>query len=176
MPNLIKYYVPVYSCEAVAEKFEDVVVMSKGRSYKVGGFTVQSLPVKHNTENYAYIIKHELLGKLIYAVDCEEFLYRIREVNHWIIEANNDWEVMFDHAIANEHSVSASENHLSIDQCVDVLVANKCDAMTTIVLAHLSDSNSDADKFVSKTRDAINIDRVFVADKGLDIELCKKMD
>lgn len=176
MPNLIKYCVPVYSCEAVSEKFDDVVVMPKGRSYKVGGFTIQPLPVKHNTENYAYIIKHKLLGKLIYAVDCEEFLYKIRDVNHWIIEANNDWEVMFDHAVENEHSASASEHHLSIDQCVDVLVANKCDAMNTIVLAHLSDSNSDADKFIREVRNAVSIDNIFVADKGLDIELWSKQD
>lgn len=128
----------------------------------------------HNTENYAYIIKHELLGKLVYAVDCEEFLYKIRDVNHWIIEANNDWEVMLDHALANEHSASASEHHLSIDQCIDTLLTNLCDATATIVLAHLSSANSDANKFIAKTKEALGLDNIYVADKGLDIELCKE--
>jgi ribonuclease BN (tRNA processing enzyme) len=83
---------------------------------------------------------------------------------------------MFDHAVENEHSASASEHHLSIDQCVDVLVTNKCDAVGTIVLAHLSDSNSDADKFIHEVREAVGIDNIFVADKGLDIGLWNKQD
>jgi ribonuclease BN (tRNA processing enzyme) len=83
---------------------------------------------------------------------------------------------MFDHAVENEHSASASEHHLSIDQCVDALVTNKCDAMNTIVLAHLSDSNSDADKFIREVRNAVSIDNIFVAGKGLDIELWSKQD
>jgi hypothetical protein len=116
------------------------------------------------------------MGKLVFALDCEEFLYKIRDVNHWVIEANHDFDVMLDHALENMYSASASEHHLSIDQCVDALVTNKCDAMNTIVLAHLSDSNSDADKFIREVRNAVSIDNIFVAGKGLDIELWSKQD
>lgn len=81
---------------------------------------------------------------------------------------------MLDHALANEHSTSASEHHLSIDQCIDTLLTNQCDATTTIVLAHLSSANSDANKFITKTKEALGLDNIYVADKGLDIELCKE--
>ena len=135
---------------------------------------MQPLPLKHTVENYGYIITHDDLGKLVFAIDCEEFLYKIKAVNHWIIEANHDFDVMLDHALSNEYSSSHSENHLSIEQCVDTLRINICEATTTVILAHLSDSNSDSRKFVETVREELCIDNVLIADKELDIELCHK--
>lgn len=169
----LKYCLDVYSCQEVCEKFDGVQLLPRGVKTTIGGFNVQPLEVKHNVENYAYIITHEDMGKLVFALDCESFLYKIRDVNHWVIEANHDFDVMLDHALESMYSASASENHLSIDQCVDALSINVCDATTTIVLAHLSDANSDSKNFGRRVKEELGIDNVYIADKNLDIELCK---
>lgn len=174
IPNALKYCLDVYSCQEVADKFEGVSVIPKGKKTRIGGFTVQPLPLKHNVENYGYIITHEDLGKLVFAIDCEEFLYKVKDVNHWIIEANHSFDVMLDNALSNEHSSSHSENHLSIEQCVEALSVNICDATDTIILAHLSDHNSHAMKFVDIVKTELGMDDVFIADSKLDIELCHK--
>lgn len=172
----LKYCLDVYSCREVCDKYDGVNLLPKGVKTYIGGFGVQPITLKHNVENYGYIITHNELGKLVFALDCEEFLYKIRDVNHWIIEANHDWETILDNALANERSASASENHLSIDQCLDALLTNQCDSTTTIVLSHLSDSNSNAIKFIERVKSALGIERTYIADNKLDIELWNKQD
>lgn len=174
IPKALKYCLDVYSCQEVCDKFEGVQLLPKGVKTSIGSFKVQPLAIKHNVENYAYIITHEDMGKLVFALDCEEFLYKIRDVNHWVIEANHDFDVMLDHALENMYSASASENHLSIDQCVDALSINACDATTTVILAHLSDANSHATRFRDAIKEALGIEEVYIAQKGLDVELCHK--
>lgn len=171
IPQALHYCLDVYSCQQVSEKYEGVITLPIGRKTNIGGFTVQPIPLKHNVENYGYIITHKDLGKLVFALDCEEFLYKIKDVNHWIIEANHSFDVMFDNAMSNEYSASHSENHLSIEQCIDTLTENQTTALSTVVLAHLSDANSNAKDFQRMVKDSLGIERVFIADNTLDIEL-----
>ena len=171
IPKAVTHCLDVYSCREVADKYEGVTLLPIGKKVRIGGFTVQPLPLKHNVENYGYIITHSEFGKLVFALDCEEFLYKIKEVNHWIIEANHDFDVMLDNALSNEYSSSHSENHLSLDQCIDALITNSTPSLKTVVLAHLSDANSHAKNFQQKVKDALGISRVFIADSTLDIEL-----
>lgn len=175
IPKALYYCLDVFSCEQVCDKFDGVKLLHQGRKTRIGGFMVQPLPLKHNVENYGYIITHADLGKLVFALDCEEFLYKIRDVNHWIIEANHDFNVMLDHALSNEYSSSHSENHLSLEQCIDALSTNKSDVLSTIVLAHLSDDNSHADNFVNAVKEEIADCDVYIADSTMDIELKTKI-
>lgn len=147
--------------------------MKPKTKYKIGNFVVQPLPVEHNAENLAFIISHEELGKLVYAVDCVQFPYKIVDVNHWVIEANHDEEIIIDNMCDNIATQSASENHLSIRQTIEVLNNNLCDATRTIVLAHLSDGNSNASEFLDKSRAELGFDNVFIADKGLIVDINK---
>ena len=170
-PKMLKYCIPVYSCSDVADKYDEVVCLQPKTKYKIGNFIVQPLPVEHDVENYAYIITHPAIGKLVYAVDCVQFPYKINNVVHWIIEANHDESIIIDNMCDNIESRSASVNHLNIDQTIDVLQNNICDSTRTIVLAHLSDGNSNANTFLERTRMELGFDNVFIADKGLEIEL-----
>lgn len=171
IPKMLKYCIPVYSCSDVAGRYDEVVCLQPKTKYKIGNFIVQPLPVPHNVENYAFIVSHDSFGKLIYAVDCVQFPYTIRNVNHWVIEANHDEEIILDNVCNDSFSQSASENHLNINQTIDVLMANFCNATRTIVLAHLSDGNSNASDFLKRTQEALGYENVFIADKGLFIDL-----
>lgn len=173
IPKALKYCLDVYSCQEVCDKFDGVQLLPKGVKTSIGGFSVQPLAIKHNVENYAYIITHEEMGKLVFALDCEVFPYKIRNVNHWVIEANHDFDVMLDNALENNYSSSASENHLSIDSCLNVLKVNKSDSTLNVVLSHLSDSNSHSRKFIRIVQEELPLINVYIANSGLDIELCK---
>lgn len=155
----------------MVEKYNEVVCLQPKTKYKIGNFIVQPLPVEHNVENYAYIISHAEIGKLVYAVDCVQFPYKIANTSHWVIEANHDEEIIIDNMCDNIATQSASENHLSIRQTIEVLNNNLCDATRTIVLAHLSDGNSNASEFLLRTKNELGFENVFIADKGVEIEL-----
>jgi phosphoribosyl 1,2-cyclic phosphodiesterase len=173
IPKMLKYCIPIYSCADVAGRYDEVVCLQPKTKYKIGNFIVQPLVVEHDVENYAYIISHVELGKLVYAVDCVQFPYKIANTNHWVIEANHDEEIIIDNMCDNIATQSASENHLSINQTIEVLNNNLCDATRTIVLAHLSDGNSNASEFLDKTRTELGFENVFIADKGLIIDINK---
>lgn len=108
---------------------------------------------------------------MVYAVDCVRFPYKINNVVHWIIEANHDESIIIDNMCDNIESRSASVNHLNIDQTIAVLQNNICDSTRTIVLAHLSDGNSNASEFLLRTKDELGFKNVFIADKGVEIEI-----
>ena len=169
--SLLRYLIPIYSCQEVADKYDGVETLQPNKRYQISGFIVQPLPVEHNVENYAYIITHPAIGKLVYAVDCVQFPYKINNVVHWIIEANHDESIIIDNMCDNIESRSASVNHLNIDQTIDVLQNNICDSTRTIVLAHLSDGNSNASEFLRRTQEELGFDNVFIADKGLFVSL-----
>jgi ribonuclease BN (tRNA processing enzyme) len=155
----------------VAGRYDEVVCLQPKTKYKIGNFIVQPLPVEHNVENYAYIISHTEFGKLVYAVDCVQFPYKISSVNHWVIEANHDEEIIIDNMCDNIATQSASENHLSISQTIEVLSNNLCDATLTIVLSHLSDGNSNASEFLLRAKNELGFENIFIADKGVEIEI-----
>lgn len=173
IPKMLKYCVPVYSCSDVANKYDEVVCLQPKTKYKIGNFIVQPLPVEHDVENYAFIVSHEEFGKLVYAVDCVQFPYKISGVNHWVIEANHDEGIIIDNLCNDAFTQSASENHLNIAQTIEVLSNNFCDTTRTIVLAHLSDGNSNASDFLHRTQNELGFDNVFIADKGLIIDINK---
>lgn len=170
IPNALKYCLDVYSCQEVCDKYEGVNLLQVGKRRKIGGFIVQPIAIKHNVENYGYIITHDELGKLVYAVDCAEFAYKIKDVNHWIIEANSDIEIIIEN-MENGSQRSASENHLTIDECIDALKTNRSDATRNVILAHLSDANTNEVNFTRRVSEELNLMSVVCASPNMSITL-----
>ena len=144
-----------------------------GVKTQIGGFKVQPLPLKHDVENYGFIITTADNNKIVFATDCAEFRYKIRGVHHWIIECNHCEELMIEHALNNVYSMSASENHLEIGQTIDALKNNFCVDTQTIVLCHLSQGNADEKEFAHRVKNELAFSNVYVAKPNLEIELNK---
>ncbi len=144
-----------------------------GVKTQIGGFKAHPLLVPHNTECYAYIITHEEFGKIVFATDCSDFKYKIKGVQHWLIESNYSDDIIIDNMCNNEYSRSASENHLEIGQTIDVLKHNYSPELQSIGLLHLSNGNSNAKEFIQRVKSELCFENVFVADKNLEIELNK---
>ena len=168
------YRIPVYSCRDVAERFRGVAPLESGRKYRMGPFTVQPIPVRHNAENYAYLIEHDDFGRLLFATDLIDFPYKIGGLNTVMIEANYSEEIVLDNMCRNEASFSSPENHMEINETLSVLERLKSPDLQTVVLLHLSSGNSDERKFRRLVMEALPGVDVYVADKGLEIELRKE--
>ena len=171
---MLNYGVKIYSCKDVADKYEGVKCLKPNKKYKIGKFIVQPIPVQHSVENYGYLIEHPKMGRLVFITDLCDFPYKIPNVNHWIIEANYDEQIVFDRLCNNEINRSKSKTHLSINQCVQILKNNLCDDTRNIMLIHLSHENSDEKMFIQKVKDATNITPV-VAKPKVIMELNKEL-
>ena len=171
--DALSYGLPVYSCQEVADKYDDVAVLELGKKAKIGGFTVQPIEVPHSCECYAYIIQHEEFGKLVFATDCSAFKYKIKSVNHWLLEANYSEQILITKMCDNEMGRSLYWNHLELEDCINALKVNFSADTQSITLIHLSDTNSDEKEFIQRVKRELGFDNVVVADSGKEIEIQK---
>lgn len=56
--------------------------------YKVGGFKIKPVPVKHDVPCVGYIIQHDDMGKLLFITDTITFDYLVPDLTVVMIEAN----------------------------------------------------------------------------------------
>ena len=109
--------------------------------------------------------------RIVFATDCCEFLYKIKNVNHWLIEANYSEECLIDNLCNNEEMRSRHEYHLEFNDTLDALKMNYCEDLQNIVLLHLSNGNSNSSEFVKKVKKELSFDNVFVAERNLLLPL-----
>lgn len=162
----------IFSNKDVADKFEGVKTLKTKKRYKIGNFIVMPLEVKHNVPNFAYVIEHEELGKLVFCTDAISFPYKIKGVTTLLIEANNSEDLIIDHLCNNEVVRSMSENHMEINETIKAIRNNISSDLNNIILCHLSDGQSDEKMFKQMVLDEFGI-MPYVADKGIEIEISK---
>lgn len=108
---------------------------------------MQPFYLPHNgIPNFGYLIEHAEMGKLLFMTDMEYCRYDFRAlgVNHLLVEANYDMELV-DRNIPNyEHKLLG---HCSIQTACGIIRANKTPELRSVTLCHLGQF-SDANDFL----------------------------
>ena len=172
--DAIKLGLSVYSCEDVQSIHREVKVLKKGIKTRIGGFKVQRVDLFHNVANIGFLIENEEFGKLLFATDTNKIPYKFKDVNHFITESNYSNDLMIDNLCNDTYIRSASENHMEINDTIEFLNKNYTSNCNTIVLIHLSQGNADPKKFKQMVIDELGFSNVYVARKGLEVELMKE--
>jgi ribonuclease BN (tRNA processing enzyme) len=114
------------------------------------------------------------MGKLVFITDTKYCPYKFHELNHILIEANYSLELMNERLINGQIQGylynRVMESHLSFEETKKFLLANNLSQVHNVVLLHLSDSNSHAQRFMQETKELTG-KSVYVADSGLEIDL-----
>lgn len=168
----MKAQIPIYSNEEVSEKYKGVKALQPKVRYKIGDFIVQPLEVQHNVHNFAFIIEHEEIGKLVFVTDAISFPYKVKGVNHLLIEANFSEDLIIDNLCKNETIRSHNEYHMEIGKTIEAIKRNMNPDLKTLMLIHLSDGQSDEKLFQKMVFEEVGI-RPIIADKGIIVELNK---
>ena len=171
--NALKYGLSVYSTEDVQSIHPKVKVLKKSHKTRIGRFVVQPIPIKHSVECYAFLIEHDDIGRLVFVTDCESFPYKIKNVHHFLIEANYSEDIAIDNMCNGFDNRSMSNQHLEINDTIDALKQNYSPSLQTVLLLHLSSGNSNANEFKQRVKDELGFSNVYVADRGLTINLDK---
>mgnify|MGYP004506080015 CR=1 FL=1 len=177
LEDVLKCGIPIYSNDETVEAVEVIYGellhgVPEKRPFTLGNFKITPFYVPHdNTPCFAYQICHEEIGKLLFLTDLEYCKYRFKDVNQIMIEANYSKDIInqdnpnFDHVC---------RGHMELGTTLEFLKANKGPDLRNVVLLHLSDNNSDDALFAKKTKEAVGVADVYVADKGMEIELNKE--
>lgn len=134
------------------------------------GFKVQAFDLVHDVPCYGFYISHPDIGNLVYASDTEYIKWRFNKAEHILVEANYSPARMKAADSPKRHHVLTG--HMSIDTAVEFLKVNTSPALRNVVLLHLSELNSDESQFKAAAEAVVDCP-VYVADKGLEVELRK---
>lgn len=171
IPNAIKSALDVYSCSEVQTIYSQVKVLKKGSKTKIGEFLVQPIPVSHSVETYSFVIDHDDIGRCLFVTDASDFKYKVKGCKHIFIEANWSEEILIDNACNDVEMRSRHEQHLEINRTIEILKANYSSELETIVLLHLSNGNSNAEKFKNMVQYELGFNNVYVAESNLIVNL-----
>lgn len=181
VPDALKAGIDVYASrgtlDAIGAKHHRTFGIANKQVFHLGGFKIMPFDVKHDCkEPFGYLISHAECGNVLFITDSYYVPYKFENLHNVIVEAN------YSEAIINERLISGKLNgfvrdrviqsHLSLETCKQLLSANDLSKVNNIVLIHLSDGNADAKQFQKEVTQHTG-KRVFVAEKGLNIELNK---
>lgn len=161
----------MHSNDEVAEKYPEVRALEPKKKYRIGNFTVMPLEVPHDVKNYAYLVDHEKIGRLLFATDLTDFPYTIDGINHLCIECNYSEERIVEAMVENDDVHIGSEQHMEIEKCVELVGRLWNPKMRTVTLLHLSSGFSDEAEFVRRMQDVSGYAVVNAADKGIEVDL-----
>lgn len=149
-----------------------------------GGFTVQNFDLTDISGNwmhtnadgtecpcYGFLISHKELGRMLYITDTELIKWKFKGINHILLGVNYDKDLLDNENQSKRNHVY--RGHLSIDTACEFVKCNS-DSLETVIMCHLSDSNSDVDSFIGKMKKVVSRANVCVAERGLEIDLRNK--
>ena len=152
------------------------------KSMNMGEFTVKPFDLTtidgswtHTDANgepcpiYGFLITHKEMGRMLYITDTNLIKWRFKNINHILLGVNYDKDL-----IENEDSAKVNHvyrGHMSIDTACDFVKANNSKDLQNVIMCHLSKDNAEPDLFIKKMQKVAPQANVYVARKGLEVEL-----
>lgn len=146
------------------------------QGYRMGGFSIIPLGVKHDVPCVSFIIDHSDMGRLLFVTDTMMFEYNVPGLNHVLIEANYADDILDKNIERGKMPISMRprllQSHMEINTTLWILRRIGLIDIHNIVLIHLSDGNSSEERFVKSTQELTG-KQVYAANKGLTIDISK---
>lgn len=146
------------------------------QGYIVGGFKVRTIPVCHDVPCLGFVIEHEDMGKLLFITDTMMLEYRVPNLNHILLEANYADDILQAKIDAGLVPLSMKprliHSHMEIRTTKDILQDSDLSGVNEIVLIHLSNGNSNEERFVREVKEVTG-KPVYAATAGLELNLSK---
>jgi len=148
----IDIYMSAGTADAKGAKGHCVHHVRSGQAWKVGTWTILAFDVVHDAaEPLGFLLANGAGGKLLFLTDTAFCKYRFTGLTHLMIECNFSAEILERNVQSGRVDGSRRkrlvESHFSIERVVDFLHANDTSKLQEIWLCHLSDENSNAEKF-----------------------------
>jgi len=154
--DVMRAGVDVYASEGTFEtlgvKGHRAKVIKALKQFHIGSWIVLPFDTIHDaSEPLGFLLASKVGGKVLYMTDSAYCKYRFKGLTHIMVEANYSEEIIRQNAkngiIQQTLKNRIIRNHMSIERLLDMLRANDLSQVREIWLLHLSDNNSDAERF-----------------------------
>ena len=163
--------VPCYGNQDICDHHKGCNLLPK--VLKIDGFKIQNFELVHNVQNNAFVVDTDDGIRILYCTDTEYIPYKVKNVHYAIIECNYDSDYIIDNLMEGKYSMSHHENHQSLDKCIEYLKMIYSNKLQGVVLWHMSNANIDAEKALQKVQYELAFPYVYIADKGIVIDVSK---
>lgn len=153
--NGINVYLSKGTLESIGIENHRTKVIESEKFFKVGNFTIMPFEAKHDAkEPLGLLINHKEIGNLLFLTDSYYCEYSFNNLNHILIECNYSKNIL-DENIENRVIPVSLRNrivksHFELENVIEFLESNDLSKMKTLMLLHLSSSNSDENLFISE--------------------------
>lgn len=178
MNDFLKSRIQVHASEGTVKKVAPKcaflpLLLQAGCKVTIGNFTVMPFDVKHDAaEPLGFVINHPEMGVTLFATDCCYLPYTFTNLRNVLIECNYSEKDIAEIEMVKTYKDHILEGHLSLETCKEALLANDLSKVNNIVLIHLSEKNSNEEKFKREIYLATG-KKVHVATKNLVINFNK---
>jgi len=174
MKNGVDCYITLPSAEALGVSGHRLHIIEPLRQFDVGDFSILPFPVQHDVPGVGYLIVHRPTGsRLLFATDTYYIHNRFDKLNFILIECNYCKDILYQNIEAGLIPAGMKDrllqSHFELENVKRFLQANVSADTRLIVLLHLSDGNSNAERMVREITELTGIETV-VAEPG-EIEL-----
>lgn len=151
-------------------------IITEGRKYNIGEFTVLAFNLIHDVKNFGYLISHPEMGLVSFLTDTHYSPFIFPGLNNLLLECNYSDNIIEDQVSSGSLNPQLAErikgSHMAESTMLEFLKANDTTQVNNIVIIHLSNGNSDAAQIVRNVQRTTGITPVIAA-AGLKIEFNK---
>lgn len=138
--------------EAMGASGHRIRTIKAQEQFKIGTWTILPFETQHDAaEPVGFLMQNESGEKLLYATDTYYLKYRFKGLTHIMIECNHAADILKDNVEAGlvpmELKNRLMKSHFNLHNVKEFLRANDLSKVQEIWLIHLSDGNSDAERF-----------------------------
>src|SRR5690625_2902647 len=154
--DVLKAGIDVYASQGTAEaegiKHHRLKPIKAKEQFTIGTWTVLPFDVEHDAaEPLGFLIMNKQGEKLLFATDTYYVRYRFKNLTHIMVECNYSMDILEEniesgivHPAMKKRLI---KSHFSLENVKEFLRANDLSKVQEIHLMHLSDSNSDEERF-----------------------------
>ncbi|WP_411955122.1 MBL fold metallo-hydrolase [Alkalibacillus sp. S2W] len=163
----IDCYMSPGTAEAINHNHHRVKTVKSKQAFTVGTWTILPFDVQHDvSEPLGFLLANQDGNKLLFATDTYYIKYKFKGLTHVLVECNYSLDILNDN-IATERVPKLMKkrllrSHFSLENVKGFLKANDLSKVQTIYLLHLSDNNSDEQRFKEEVQ-ALTGKPVYVA-------------
>jgi phosphoribosyl 1,2-cyclic phosphodiesterase len=129
-----------------------IKVVEPKKQFKIGTWSILPFEVEHDvSEPLGFLLVNEAGEKLLFATDTYYIRYKFKGLTHIMIETNYSKEIL-DENIASGRVPQIMKkrlirSHFSLENVKEFFKANDLSKVEEVWLIHLSDNNSDEERF-----------------------------
>ena len=148
----IEVYASMGTIQATNIFYRRALNYKAGEQFEIGTWTILPFDTQHDAaEPLGFLLANQAGEKLLFATDTFYIKYRFQGLTHIMIECNYAADILKANVDAGKLPESMKnrllKSHFSLENVKEFLRANDLSTVQEIWLIHLSDGNSDAERF-----------------------------